>query len=90
MHTVIERLLYPEILFGLSVSLEGYAFAPTGFLNNFKVSKSVKKTMSVIERLCFMAAGLCCIESHSFTDIVGLIIICVLIVAQLIRRRKSA
>ena len=77
-------------MFGLSVALEGYAFAPTGFLNNLTVSKSVKKTMSVIERLCFMAAGLCCIESHSVTDVVGLVIICVLICAQLIRRRRAA
>lgn len=77
-------------MFGLSVALEGYAFTATGFLNNFKVSKPVKKSMSLLERLCFMAAGLCCIESHSITDLVGMTIIVLLIAAQLIRRRKAA
>jgi TRAP transporter 4TM/12TM fusion protein len=75
-------------MFGISVGLEGYAFAHTGFLNNFNVSEKLKKSMSVVERLCFLAAGLCCIDPHPATDIFGVILLVVLIGAQILRRKR--
>lgn len=77
-------------MFGISVGLEGYAFAHTGFLNNFGVSAKVKKAMSAVERLCFVAAGLCCIDPHIQTDIFGVCLLLVLIGVQLLRKRKAA
>lgn len=76
-------------MFGISVGLEGYAFAHTGFLNNFNVSEKLKKSMSVLERLCFLVAGLCCIDPHPITDICGVIILAVLIAMQIFRRKKA-
>ena len=76
-------------MFGISVGLEGYAFARTGFLNNFNVSEKVKKSMSALERLCFLAAGLCCIDPHPVTDIFGVILLGILIAMQIFRRRKN-
>lgn len=76
-------------MFGISVGLEGYAFARTGFLNNFNVSEKLKKSMSVVERLCFLGAGLCCIDPHPITDICGVIILAVLIAMQIFRRKKA-
>jgi TRAP transporter 4TM/12TM fusion protein len=76
-------------MFGISVGLEGYAFAHTGFLNNFNVSEKLKKSMSVVERLCFLGAGLCCIDPHPITDICGVIILAVLIAMQIFRRKKA-
>ena len=76
-------------MFGISVGLEGYAFARTGFLNNFNVSEKFKKSMSVVERVCFLGAGLCCIDPHPITDICGVIILAVLITMQIFRRKKA-
>lgn len=76
-------------MFAISVGLEGYAFAHTGFLNNFNVSEKLKKSMSVVERLCFLVAGLCCIDPHPITDICGVIILAVLIAMQIFRRKKA-
>ena len=76
-------------MFGISVGLEGYAFAHTGFLNNFNVSEKLKKSMSVVERVCFLGAGLCCIDPHPITDICGVIILAVLIAMQIFRRKKA-
>ena len=76
-------------MFGISVGLEGYAFAHTGFLNNFNVSEKLKKSMSVVERLCFLVAGLCCIDPHPITDICGVIVLAVLIAMQIFRRKKA-
>ena len=76
-------------MFGISVGLEGYAFAHTGFLNNFNVSEKLKKSMSVVERLCFLGAGLCCIDPHPITDICGVIVLAALIAMQIFRRKKS-
>ncbi|MCR4823583.1 MAG: TRAP transporter permease [Treponema sp.] len=77
-------------MFAISVGLEGYAFAPTGFLNNFNLSDSLKKAFSVIERLAFIGAGLCCIDPNPKTDIVGIILLFVLILVQIIRRKRSS
>ena len=76
-------------MFAISVGLEGYAFAHTGFLNNFNVSEKLKKSMSVVERLCFLVAGLCCIDPHPITDICGVIVLAVLIAMQIFRRKKA-
>ena len=76
-------------MFAISVGLEGYAFAHTGFLNNFNVSEKLKKSMSVVERLCFLVAGLCCIDPNPITDICGVIILAVLITMQIFRRKKA-
>ena len=76
-------------MFAISVGLEGYAFAHTGFLNNFNVSEKLKKSMSVVERLCFLGAGLCCIDPHPITDICGVIVLAVLIAMQIFRRKKA-
>ena len=76
-------------MFAISVGLEGYAFAHTGFLNNFNVSEKLKKAMSVVERLCFLGAGLCCIDPHPITDICGVIVLAVLIAMQIFRRKKA-
>ena len=76
-------------MFGISVGLEGYAFARTGFLNNLAVSSKIKTVSSVFERLCFIAAGLCCIDPHPTTDILGVIILVVLIGLQILRRKRA-
>ena len=77
-------------MFGIAVGLEGYAFAHTGFLNNFAVSSKVKTSFSVIERLLFIGAGLCCIDPHPATDIFGVGVIMLLIVAQIIRKKRGS
>lgn len=75
-------------MFAISVGLEGYAFAHTGFLNNFAVSAKVRRASSVVERLCFVAAGLCCIDPKPATDVFGVVVLLVLITFQIFRRRK--
>ena len=77
-------------MFAISVGLEGYAFARTGFLNNFNLSQKIKKTFSFIERLCFVAAGLCCIDPKPTTDIFGVVLLLLLIGLQILRRRRAA
>ena len=77
-------------MFAISVGLEGYAFARTGFLNNFNLSQKIKKTFSFIERLCFVAAGLCCIDPKPATDIFGVVLLLLLIGLQILRRRRAA
>ena len=77
-------------MFAISVGLEGYAFARTGFLNNFNLSQKIKKTFSFIERLCFVAAGLCCIDPKPVTDIFGVVLLLLLIGLQILRRRRAA
>ena len=76
-------------MFGISVGLEGYAFAHTGFLNNFNVSSKVKRTFSLAERFLFIAAGLCCIDPKPATDIFGLCLIVLLILVQILRKKRS-
>ncbi|WP_294429297.1 TRAP transporter permease [uncultured Treponema sp.] len=76
-------------MFAISVGLEGYAFAHTGFLNGFAVPHKVKRAMSAVERLTFVAAGLCCIDPRPATDIFGIALIIVMIFAQILRRRKE-
>ena len=77
-------------MFGISVGLEGYAFAKTGFLNNLNVPVKAKKTMSAIERLCFIASGLCCIDPHAASDIFGIVFLLVLISLQIFRKKRAA
>ena len=76
-------------MFGISVGLEGYAFAHTGFLNNFALSSKLKTTFSVIERLLFIAAGLCCIDPRPTTDIFGVGVIVILVISQIVRKKKG-
>jgi len=76
-------------MFAISVGLEGYAFARTGFLNNFNLSQKIKKTFSFIERLCFVTAGLCCIDPKPVTDIFGVVLLLLLIGLQILRRRRA-
>ena len=77
-------------MFAIATGLEGYAFARTGLLNNFAgVSVSVRTAFSVIERLLFIAAGLCCIDPRPQTDILGISVITVLILAQIVRKKQS-
>ena len=76
-------------MFGISVGLEGYAFARTGFLNNFNAPVKIKKAMSAVERLCFLAAGLCCIDPKPATDIFGIAFMAILIIVQILRKRRG-
>ncbi|MBQ9205834.1 MAG: TRAP transporter permease [Treponema sp.] len=76
-------------MFGISVGLEGYAFAHTGFLNNFALSSKLKTTFSVIERLLFIAAGLCCIDPRPTTDIFGIGVIVLLVTSQIVRKKRG-
>ncbi|WP_407425500.1 TRAP transporter permease [Treponema sp.] len=76
-------------MFAISAGLEGYAFAHTGFFNNAAISVKVKTAFSVIERLCFIAAGLCCIDPNPKTDIFGLGMLIVLVAFQIFRKRKN-
>ena len=76
-------------MFAISVGLEGYAFARTGFLNTLAVSAKVKKAFSAVERLCFVAAGLCCIDPRPATDIFGVVFLLALLALQIYRRRKT-
>ena len=76
-------------MFAISVGLEGYAFAHTGFLNNLAVSAKVKKAFSAVERLCFVAAGLCCIDPRPATDIFGVVFLLALLALQIYRRRRT-
>ena len=76
-------------MFAISVGLEGYAFARTGFLNTLAVSAKVKKAFSAVERLCFVAAGLCCIDPRPATDIFGVVFLLALLALQIYRRRRT-
>ena len=58
-------------MFGFSVALEGYAF----------------RKVSVVERILFAAAGLMCVVPETYSDVIGLSIIAVLIAWQLVRNR---
>ncbi len=76
-------------MFSISVGLEGYAFSHTGFLNNFELSPALKTAFSVIERLCFVGAGLCCIDPNPKTDLCGVVLLVALIIAQILRRKRG-
>lgn len=76
-------------MFAISVGLEGYAFARTGFLNNLAVSQKLKKTASAVERICFVVAGVFCIDPNPRTDVFGVVLILLLIAGQFIRKRKA-
>ncbi|MBR1722000.1 MAG: TRAP transporter large permease subunit, partial [Treponema sp.] len=76
-------------MFAISVGLEGYAFARTGFLNNFAVSQKMKTAFSALERICFVLAGLLCIDPNPKTDVFGVLLILLLIAGQFLRKRKS-
>ena len=43
--------------------------------------------MSVVERILFAAAGLMCVVPETYSDVIGLSIIAVLIAWQLVRNR---
>ncbi len=75
-------------MFGISVGLEGYGFNTTGFLNNTNVSGAVKKVFSVLERILFVAAGLCCLDPDTKTDIFGIVVIFVLVAIQILRKKQ--
>lgn len=60
-------------MFGLSVSLEGYAF----------------RNSSIVERLLFAAAGIMCILPNHITDIAGIALLALLVVYQLIMKKKD-
>ncbi|MCQ2576524.1 MAG: TRAP transporter permease [Treponema sp.] len=70
-------------MFGISVGLEGYGFKTTGYTNN----KGIRITTSVIERLVFIAAGILCIMPGLVTDLIGVLIIAALVVAQIIVKK---
>ncbi len=76
-------------MFAISAGLEGYAFANTGFLNNLSVSSKLKRGASAAERLCFVVAGLCCIDPHTVTDIFGIVFLLALIGVQILRKRLA-
>ncbi|MBO6218155.1 MAG: TRAP transporter permease [Treponema sp.] len=76
-------------MFAISVGLEGYAFAHTGFLNNFNLALPVKKAASVVERLAFLAAGLCCIDPNPKTDVFGIVFLVALLALQVLRRKRN-
>lgn len=76
-------------MFAISAGLEGYAFANTGFLNNLSVSSKLKRGASAAERLCFVVAGLCCIDPHTATDIFGIVFLLALIGVQILRKRLA-
>ncbi|MBR0101327.1 MAG: TRAP transporter permease [Treponema sp.] len=76
-------------MFAISAGLEGYAFANTGFLNNLSVSSKLKRGASAAERLCFVVAGLCCIDPRTATDIFGIVFLLALIGVQILRKRLA-
>ena len=76
-------------MFAISVGLEGYAFAHTGFLNNFNLALPVKKAASVVERLAFLAAGWCCIDPNPKTDVFGIVFLVALLALQVLRRKRN-
>ena len=76
-------------MFGISAGLEGYAFGNTGFLNATNASLKAKGAASAIERLIFIGAGLCCIIPETKSDIIGLALIVVLVVLELLRKKKN-
>lgn len=73
-------------MFGVSVCLEGYGFKHTGLLGN-KGGKAIRITISSIERLLFLLAGILCIIPETKSDIAGLILIAVLIIYQIVYRK---
>ncbi|WP_296320342.1 TRAP transporter permease [Treponema sp. UBA3813] len=76
-------------MFAISVGLEGYAFAHTGFLNNFNLALPAKKAASVVERLAFLAAGLCCIDPNPKTDVFGIAFLVALLALQVLRLKRN-
>ena len=69
-------------MFGISAGLEGYGFKTTGYTK----IKGVRITTSVIERIIFIAAGICCVFPGIVTDLIGIAILAVLITAQIITK----
>lgn len=59
-------------MFGLSVALEGYAF----------------RNSTIVERVLFAIAGVMCILPNHATDLTGIALLALLIVYQLIMKRK--
>lgn len=60
-------------MFGISVALEGYAF----------------RNISIVERILFAIGGLLCVMPESRTDVLGLVIMAVLVVLQIVMRKRS-
>ena len=42
-----------------------------------------------LNKLCFVAAGLCCIDPKPATDVFGVVVLLALIAFQIYRRRKQ-
>lgn len=61
-------------MFGVSAGLEGYVFRKCNF----------------IERILFIAAGLLSIYPEIYTDIIGIALIAVLVILQILTRKKKA
>lgn len=61
-------------MFGLSVALEGYAF----------------RNSTIVERVLFAIAGVMCILPNHATDLTGIALLALLIVYQLIMKKKDA
>ncbi|WP_157152038.1 TRAP transporter permease [Brachyspira sp. SAP_772] len=61
-------------MFGVSAGLEGYVF----------------KKCNVFERFLFIVAGLLCIYPEFYSDIIGIGLIAVLIILQILTRKKKA
>lgn len=76
-------------MFGISTGLEGYAFTHAGFLNALSVPEKLKKAASVVERILFIAAGLCCIDPNPKSDTIGICVIIALVVLQILRKRRE-
>ena len=55
---------------------------------NTNVSGAVKKVFSVLERILFVAAGLCCLDPDTKTDIFGIVVIFVLVAIQILRKKQ--
>ena len=60
-------------MFGISVALEGYAF----------------RNISIVERILFAIGGLLCVMPESRTDVLGLVIMAVLVVLQIVMRKRA-
>ena len=61
-------------MFGLSVALEGYAF----------------RNSTIVERVLFAIAGVMCILPNHATDLTGIALLALLIVYQIIMKKKDA
>ncbi len=74
-------------MFGISVALEGYGFNFTGILHGTAKPVALIRTLDVVERVLFAAAGLLCVIPETRTDIIGLIMMTILVVYQIITKR---